>query len=90
MKFSRREFLITETDKQQIIRYYQDGLSCLAISKIMPYCHDTIWKTLKSEGVVTSRRTIDRLSEEEIQDICNMYSIKIPTQKILNKYSDKI
>lgn len=56
----------------------------------MPYSHDTIWKTVKTEGLVTSRRTIDKLSEKEIQDICSMYTSKIPTRIILNKYCDKI
>lgn len=78
--------IMNEKDKELIKELYNKGLSCSKISKIVPYSQDAIWQNLNKMGCNTSRNIFQRLSKEDIDNICKDYINKVPTSEILKKY----
>ena len=63
---------ITEDKIQEMIRLYEEGKTFIDISNIIDVHSDTISKYLKQHGI-TYKNVFDRLSEDERNDICQLY-----------------
>lgn len=81
---------ITEDERKEIIQLFKAGVRPCKISLLVNHSKDSVIKELNKAGFSTSRSIINRLTQEEINDICKMYNDKISTKKIVDKYYDKI
>lgn len=80
---------ITDEEKQKICKLFEEGSTTSQIAKNVGRSKDSVIKVLNKSGYSTSRDILKILSEEEIDDICQMYLSKTPTQKIVDKYNVK-
>lgn len=75
-----------EEEKQKIFSLFENGMNANEISRLVPYSHNCIWKTLKKAGYNTARREVEFMSINDKNKIAEMYNNKVPTSKILKLY----